>query len=86
MLLPIWALAFMKYRFPVALALLLGGIALTFVIGAEWSWLFWLPRFATHARTSFYRHLGNRFANPANGRFRRRRENAEHDYQSELVD
>ncbi|MEY4926281.1 MAG: hypothetical protein RI894_717 [Bacteroidota bacterium] len=43
MLLPIWALAFMKYRFPVALTLLIGGILLTFGIGIEWSWLFWLP-------------------------------------------
>ncbi len=43
MLLPPWALAFMKYRFPIALTLLIGGILLTFVIGGEWSWLLWLP-------------------------------------------
>ena len=45
MLLPTWALAFMKYRFPVALALLIGGLLLSFrfLLGPEWSWLFWLP-------------------------------------------
>lgn len=43
MLLPAWALAFMKFRFPIALTLLIGGFLLTFLIGLEWSWLFWLP-------------------------------------------
>jgi tetratricopeptide (TPR) repeat protein len=43
MVLPIWMITFMKYRFPVGIFLFLAGIALTFVIGAEWSWLFWVP-------------------------------------------
>ncbi len=43
MLLPPWALAFMKYRFPVALTLLVGGILLSIFVSAEWFWLLWLP-------------------------------------------
>jgi tetratricopeptide (TPR) repeat protein len=43
MILPTWLIGFMKFRFPIGVAMFVLGIALIWVIGGEWAWLFWLP-------------------------------------------
>jgi Tfp pilus assembly protein PilF len=43
MILPAWLLGFMKFRFPIGVAMFVLGIASIWVIGGEWAWLLWLP-------------------------------------------
>lgn len=43
MILAPWMITFLRYRFYVGLAIFALGLALIFVIGGEWAWLFWVP-------------------------------------------